>query len=326
MTKNLSPAEIDALLTGQASNDAPAGRDGAASSAYVRYNFRRPDRISKEQIDALQFLHERFGRNLSQSLAAYFRSATVVSLVSVEQCAYSQFLQSLADPTAFYALSMSPCDELGGLEINPAVAFAMVERMLGGEGKNAAVDRALTDIEQNVVDSVVKILLEVLADTWRPVVDVSFGIEGRETRPQMLQVASPNDAVVMLAFHLRVGESQGALNMCLPASIVHKTDTHFAGARDRHRREPTPKERAWLFENLARVPLPVTAVIESWCTTRELVTMTEGDVITLGVPASRPIDVRVGKTLKFRGHPMVVAGRAGVTVAHRCDGAGTAEA
>ncbi len=326
MTKNLSPADIDALLAGPAAGDALAGSDGTVAGGVVRYNFRRPDRISKEQMDALQFLHERFGRNVSQSLAAYFRSATLVSLVSVEQCSYAQFLQSVSDPTAYYALSMSPFDQRGALEINPTVAFAMIERMLGGEGKNAVVDRALTDIEQNVVDSVVKILLEVLSDTWRPVVDVNFGIDGRETRPQMLQVAAPNDAVVMLAFHIRVGESQGALNLCLPASIVHKTDTHFAGARDRSRREPTARERAWLFENLARVPLPVTAVIESWCTTRELVTMKDGDVITLGVPVSKPIDVRVGKTLKFRGHPVVAAGRAGVTVAHRCDGAGTAEA
>ena len=289
MTQNLVPAEIDGPLTGPASGDTLPGLDGVAPSGVVRYNFRRPDRISKEQMEALHFLHERFARNVSQSLAAYFRSATLVSLVSVEQCTYSHVLQSLSDPTAFYALSMLPCDELGGLEINPTVAFAMVERMLGGEGKDAVVDRALTDIEQNVVDSVVKILLEVLSDTWRPVVDVTFGIEGRETRPQMLQVASPNDAMVLLAFHMRVGESQGALNMCLPASIVHKTGTHFVGAR-------------------------------------ELVTMKVGDLLTLGVPTSRPLDMRVGKTLKFRGHPMVAAGRAGVTVAHRCDGAGTAEA
>ena len=322
MAATLSHAQIDALLAGPA-----VGRpDDPARAACSRYNFRRPDRISKEQIHSLQFLHERFARNVSQSLAAYLRSSTALSLVSVEQFAYSEFLTSLADPTAFYAVSMLPYDALGALEINPAVAFAMIERMLGGQGTNAAVERALTDIEQNVVDSVVKILLEALTETWRPVVDLSFGIRARETRPQMLQVASPNDTVVMLVFDMRVGDAQGMLNLCLPASIVEKTDTHFMGALDRHRREPTAKERAWLFENLARVPMPISAVLESRCSARELIAMRSGDVITLGVPAQAPIDVRVGRTLKFRGHPMVAAGRAGVTVAHRCDGAGTAEA
>ncbi len=326
MSKILSQDEIDALLSAPAAVSQSARSDEAPPGAFIRYNFRRPDRISKEQIHSLQFLHERFARNVSQSLAAYLRSMTEFSLVSVEQFVYSEFLMSLSDPTAFYAVSMLPFDDLGGLEINPAVAFAMIERMLGGEGKNAAVDRALTDIEQNVVDSVVKILLESLTETWRPVVDLSFGIRGRETRPQMLQVASPNDTVVMLVFDMRIGEAQGMLNLCLPASIVEKTDTHFAGALDRHRREPTAKERGWLYENLARVPMPVTALLEAPCTTRELLSLTSGDVLSLGVPPSRPIDLRVGRSLKFRGYPASAHGRAGVTVAHRCDGAGAAEA
>lgn len=326
MSKILSQDDIDSLLSGPVAVDRSDRPAEAAAGAASRYNFRRPDRISKEQIHALQFLHERFARNVSQSLAAYLRSMSEVSLLSVEPLAYSEFLLALADPTAFYALSVAPFDDLGGLEINPAVAFAMIERMLGGEGKNVAVDRALTDIEQNVVDSVVKILLEALTETWRPVVDLSFGIRARETRPQMLQVASPNDTVVMLVFAMRIGESQGMLNLCLPASIVEKTDTHFAASLDRHRREPTVSERAWLYENLARVPMPISAVLESRCTTRELMAMRSGDVLTLGVPASQPIDLRVGKILKFRGHPAVLAGRATVAVAHRCDGAGTAEA
>lgn len=327
MTKTLSQAEIDALLSAPDAVARADRRDAGAAATATRYNFRRPDRVSKEQIHALHFLHERFARNVSQSLAAYLRSMTELSLKSVEQFAYSEFLMSLSDPTAFYAISMAPFDELAGLEINPAVAFAMIERMLGGgEGKGAAIERALTDIEQNVVDSVVKILLDSLTDTWHPVVDLSFGIRGRETRPQMLQVASPNDTVVMLVFDLRIGDARGTLNLCLPASIVEKTDSHFAGALDRHRRQPSGRERLWLHENLARVPMPLSAVLETRCTTRDIVELRAGDVMSLGVPTSRPLDLRVGRTLKFRGQPAAHGGRASVIVAHRCDGAGMAEA
>lgn len=328
MSKILSQDEIDALLSAPLTAERAADRTDEPGPAanFIRYNFRRPDRISKEQIHALHFLHERFARNVSQSLAAYLRSMTDLSLVSVEQFAYSEFLMSLSDPTAFYAVSMYPFDDLAGLEINPAVAFAMVERMLGGEGKSGAVERALTDIEQNVIDSVVKILLDSLTETWRPVVDLNFAIRARETRPQMLQVASPNDTVVMLVFDLKIGEAQGMLNLCLPASIVEQTDSHFAGALDRHRREPTDRERGWLNENLSRVPMPLTALIETRCTTRELVELRTGDVLSLGLSVQRPLDLRVGKTLKFRGQPMVDGGRAAVRVVHRCDGAGVAEA
>jgi flagellar motor switch protein FliM len=323
VTTILSQSDIDALAAAVAGAERP---QASPAVKVARYNFRRPDRISKEQIHALHFMHERFARNVSQSLAAYLRSTSDLALVSVDQFAYSEFLTQLSDPTAFYAISMAPFDDLAGLEINPNVAFAMVERMLGGEGKHTVIERALTDIEQNVIDSVVKILLESLTETWKPVLGLTFGVRARETRPQMLQVASANDTVVMLAFDMRIGEAHGRLHLSLPANLVERTDAHFAGALDRHRREPTARERAWLNENLARVPMPMMAVLESRCTTRELLDLSTGDVLSLGTPAHRPLDLRVGGTLKFRGAPMVDDGRAAVRVAHRCDGAGLAEA
>ncbi len=303
-----------------------APKPSVSDGEVVRYNFRRPDRISKEQIHALHFLHERFARNVSQSLAAYLRSMTELTLLSVDQFAYAEFLKQLSDPSAYYAVSLAPFDDVAGFDINPAVAFAMIERMLGGESSGVTLDRALTDIEQNVVDSVVKLMLDSLADVWRPVLPMTFGIKGRETRPQMLQVASPNDTVVMLAFDMRIGEARGPLHLCFPASIVEKTDTHFAGAVDRHRRELSDRERAWLTENLSRVPMPISVVLETQCTTREVIEMRQGDIVSLGVPLSRPLDVRVGDTLKFRGLPAVNDDRASLLVAHRCDGAGAAEA
>lgn len=324
MSQPLSSQDIDTLLASPLATRR-AGRP-APPAKVSRYDFRRPDRISKEQIHALQFLHERFARNVAQSLAAYLRAMTELTLVSVEQFTYAEFILSLPDPTAFYALSMAPFEDLCGLEINPAIAFAMMERMLGGEGKGVAVDRALTDIEQNVVDSVVKIILDSLTDTWKPVVDLTFGIRGRETRPVMLQLASPNDTVVMLVFEMRIGEAQGLVHLCLPAAVVEKTDAHFAGGHDRQRREPTSRERGWLLENLSRVPMPVSAVLQTNWTTRDVVDLRAGDVVSLGVAATRPLDLRVGRTLKFRGQPAVHGGRASVIVAHRCDGAGVAEA
>ena len=117
MSKILSQDEIDALLSAPLTAERAADRSDEPGPAanFIRYNFRRPDRISKEQIHALHFLHERFARNVSQSMAAYLRSMTDLSLVSVEQFAYSEFLMSLSDPTAFYAVSMHPYDDLAGL-------------------------------------------------------------------------------------------------------------------------------------------------------------------------------------------------------------------
>ena len=322
MGKILSQEEIDALLSAPGPAHGPERR---GEESAVRYNFRRPDRISKEQIHSLQFLHDRFARNVSTSLSAYLRAITELAVVAVEQFSYSEFLMSLSDPTAFYALAIPPFDELGALEINPPVAFAMIDRMLGGAGQTPALERALTEIEQNVVDAVVKLLLESLTETWRPIVGLAFGIRGRETRPQMLQVASPNETMVMVTFAMRVGDARGMVNLCLPASLVESTGAHFAQAWHRQRRDLTPTERGWLHDNIARVPVNLTALLTAQLTARELLALEPGDIVGLGVPAHQPIDVHVGSSLKFRGRLAVDGRRSAVRIVHRCDVAGVAE-
>ncbi len=280
MSKILSQGEIDALLTG--ADDAGRARRAAAQSGpVVRYNFRRPDRISKEQIHALQFLHERCARNMSTSLSAYLRTTINLSVSSVEQLSYSEFLSSLTDPTAFYAVGIAPFDELGAVEINPSVAFAMLDRMLGGNGQPVAVNRPLTEIEQNVVDSVLKLLLEGLAEAWKAVTSVTFSIRGRETRPQMLQVAAPNEIVVVVVFDVKVGEVRGLINLCIPTNVVETAGTHFAQAWQRQRRELTSTEHAWLDENFGRVPVPVVPLIRTRLNASAVLGLQVGEVVAL---------------------------------------------
>jgi flagellar motor switch protein FliM len=313
MSRLLTPEELKALVV---SGIEPA--DSAANGPVLAYNFRRPDRVTKDQIRSLHFLHDRFARNVTTSLSAFLRTTTELSIVSVEQFAYSEFLMALPDPTAFYAVTMRPFDALGALELNPGVAFAMIDRMLGGSGETAAPSRALTEIEQNVVDSVVRILLEHLTETWKTVTDIQFQIHARETRPQMLQVASWNEVVILLAFDLRVGELRGLLNLCVPASVIEATGTNFIQNFQQTRREPTVVEREWLTENLGRVRFDVSADVETRLKTRELVTLLPGQVLSLGVPVDAEVNVRVAGALKFRGRLAAMSGRAAVRIARSC--------
>jgi len=317
MARTLTQEEIDALLTASTPRPARRAQDTVPGGA-IRYNFRRPDRVSKEQMRSLHFMHDRFARNASTSLSVYLRAVTEFSVVSVEQFAYSEFLLSLADPTAFYALAIPPLGELGALEISPAVAFPMFDRMLGGDGRSAAPGRALTDIEQHVADSVVKVLLEALTETWRPILDLRFEIRGRDTRPQMLQIAAPNETVLMIAFDMAVGDARGMVNLCLPVTIVEATGGGLAQAWHRQRQEPSAAERQWLREHLSAAQMAVTASIESRVTTRDLMGVRPGDVVSLGVPASRPVNVHVGRTLKFRGRLAVEQGRVSVRLDQPC--------
>ena len=316
MTKILSQEEIDALLS--VATDSARTRASAGPADAVRYNFRRPDRVSKEQMHALQFLHERCARNMSTSLSAYLRTTISLSVSSVEQYSYAEFLGSLTDPTAFYAVSIHPFDEPGAVEINPTIAFAMLDRMLGGTGQPAPATRPLSEIEQNVVDAVVKIILNGLADAWKAVTTLTFSIRARETRPQMLQVAAPNEIVVAVVFDVKVGDARGLINVCLPTNVAEVAGTHLSTTWQRQRRELTAKERAWMYENIGRVQLPVVPQIRTGLTAGSVLGLNRGDVIALPLAADQPLDIHVGGIRKFTGRLASERGRLMVLVEDRC--------
>jgi len=238
---------------------------------------------------------------VSTSLSAFLRSVTEVTIVSVEQFAYSEFLMSLPEQTAFYAVGLEPLEGVAAVELNPAVAFTLVDRLLGGTGENTGMSRPLTEIEQNVIDSVMNLLLGALSDVWRVVTEVNFRIQGRETRPQMLQVMGPNEIVVLLGFDIKVADSRGMLNLCIPATAIEATGEKFVQGSQRTRRQPTKDEEAWLGANLGRVTVPVTAMLETTLAAEELLKLRPGDVVALGHSITQPIDVLVGKINRFAG-------------------------
>jgi len=316
MAKILNQDEIDALLGASAT---ASSRPAKGSDAAVRYDFRRPDRASREQIRSLHLLHDRFARDLGTSLSAYLRTVTEVGIVSVEQFTYAEFLMSLPDPTAYYAMSLQPMDGVAALELNPSIAFTMIDRMLGGSGRRVSADRALTEIEQTVVDAVVKLILERLSETWAAIVPVKFQIKARETRPQMLQVAAPNEAMILLVFDMKIGGSSGMLNLCIPTSMIEASGATFSHDWYRTRREPTEAERVSLLDNLARVPLPLTALLRTSLTGRELLELREGDVISLGMSVHRPLTIRIGQIDQFEGMPVRTGNHAGVELTSPAD-------
>ena len=325
MSKILSQEEIDALLTSASEIERTVRADPAARDGAVPYNFRRPDRVSKEQIRSLHFLHDRFARNVATSLSAYLRTVTDVAISAVDQYTYSEFLLSVPDPTAFYAVSMAPLDGAAALELNPNVAFTMVDRMLGGTGRGVVMARALTEIEQNVIEAVVKLILENLTESWRAVLDVRFRISGRETRPQMLQVAAPNEIVVVMGFDIRIGDARGALHICIPASAIESVGAAFTQTWQRARREPTAADRRALLDSLSRVRLSVAATLDTTLRARELLALNPGDVLSLGQAADDVLDIRVQGTRKFTGR-LVARGRAAGVRLERAEPAPASEA
>ena len=294
----LSQAEIDALLP---SSRESGGKAGASSGGAIPYDFSRPDRVTKDELRSLHLLHDRFAMNVSTTLSAYLRAVTEVSVVSVEQFLYSEFLMSLPDATAFYAVEVEPIRATGALEISPVVAFTVIDRMLGGTGVGAAPNRALTEIELNVVDAIAKVILKNLSDTWRPMTRVQLRVSGRESRPQMLQVADSNEVMILLVFDVRVGENRGAMHLCFPAASLEPVVQAMASGSQRAARESNVQAEAWLHRNISRVPLSVSAQLETTLPARDLVLLQPGQVLELPHAAGRQVDVHIGGRTRFRG-------------------------
>src|SRR5260370_41820805 len=125
-----------------------------AEKKILKYNFKRPDRISKNQIRSLHFVHDRFARNFSSSLSAYMRTVVEIALENIVQISYLEFLNTVSDPTCYTAISLKPLDGMAAIEITPALVFPMIDRLLGGSGQSMTNARPLTEIEQSIMQHV----------------------------------------------------------------------------------------------------------------------------------------------------------------------------
>lgn len=225
MADILSQEEIDALLSTVADtgikDDAFSPEVDFVPKKISVYDFRRPDRVSKEQIRSIRNLHDKFARNFSSSLSNFLRTITDINLVSVDQMTYGEFLMSLPDPTNFNIISMIPLDGSAVLEINPSLVFPIVDKLLGGPGLPMYKVRELTALEQHIMESVIYLLLKELEDTWKQVLpNIKFKKEITENSPQVVQIVAQNEVVVLVVFEVKFSDVSGMINFCLPAVVL----------------------------------------------------------------------------------------------------------
>ncbi|CDM65653.1 flagellar motor switch protein FliM [Pyrinomonas methylaliphatogenes] len=293
----------------------------------VPYNFRRPDRLSKEQVRSLYLLHDLFSNSLSSSVPVFLRTISEVTLLSVEQQAYVEYLYGLPDPTAIFTLSMSPLQGVAVIEINPSIAFPIIDRMLGGPGLPLSEQRAVTEIEQKILEGFLKLVTDDLREAWRPLVELDLQIVGRETRPQMLQIVAPNEVVLSIIFHMQIGEARGHMSLCIPAVTLEPIVQKFNRSLYARNREIPPEQTRALLDTLAQVAFPIAAEARGTKVSMEdLLRIAPGDILKLDHPVDRPIEVSVGGAVKFYADLIAHRGRKAIHLRARvCDESSAAQ-
>jgi flagellar motor switch protein FliM len=297
MSRLLSQDEIDKVF-----RNLKDEKDDSAAKSAAAYDFRRPDRIAKDQLRSIHLLHDNFARNLASSLSGYLRAYVIVNLVSVEQLSFAEFTQCLPSPTVLVSLGMKPFDGNAVMELNPSLVFPLLEMLLGGNGKGAALSRETTEIEQSILDTLFRIILHDLSLAWQVVANLTFSVEGRETEPQLLQILAPNEAVVSIGLEIRVGDNTGLMNIGMPSIIIkmlrHKFDQQWSVRKT----DSTVAEQTRMLNLLKPTNLHLDARLEgSTLRVQDLMSIEPGHILNFDHPLDRPIRLSVNGQNKYEG-------------------------
>jgi flagellar motor switch protein FliM len=322
----LSQAEVESLLNAmEVSNTRAPVATGPQAAAPPRsrekvtvYDFKRPERVGKEQMRALQSLHEGFGRNFGAALSALLRSIVEVKLTSVDQLTYGEFVFSLENPTCFNILRAEPLEGNLILDINPTILYPIIDRLLGGGKEGGAVNRRpLTEIETRLMTRITTLFLAEMKHAWSQVLPLQLSIDRVESNPQLVQIVPPNEVVVLISFELTLGEVRGMINLCIPFNSIERfgsklTANNWAAFS---KTNATAESKTQLSRQLDRsvVELVVT-LAETQIKTADLLSLRVGDIITTEKDMRTPLRVDVHGVHKFEASPGAFKGRKAVRI------------
>ncbi len=305
MADILSQEEIDALLEAvdDGNGDDTLQREDILPQRQVTlYDFKRPNRISKEQLRAFRGIHDKMARSLSGQISAIMRSIVEIQLHSVDQMTYGEFLMSLPSPTSFNVFSMKPLDGTGVLEINPSIVFPMIDRLLGGKGEPYDNAREFSDIEINLLDTILRQIMQTLKESWSSVTDMFPSIDAKESSPNVVQIVAQNEIVIMVVMELTIGHSSGMINICYPVisleAVLSRLGSRDVMLSDTNSKKSRNKELQAL---IGGAYVQVEAFIGNTnLTLKEVLDLQVGDMIRLNETANNEVVVCIDGREKYR--------------------------
>lgn len=308
MAEILTQNEIDSLLQALSSGaiDAESVKTEEKTKRVRSYDFRRPSKFAKEQIRTLVMIHENFSRLLTSSLSAYLRTMVQTEVASVDQLTYEEFTKSLQNPTVINILGLNPLEGSMVVEFAPNLAFAFIDRLLGGQGDYDGILRELTEIEQMVTKRVVMRMASSIKEAWNNVMDIEPDYQGMETNPLFTQVIPPTEMVILVTLDLKIAEISGLMNLCYPyillEPVLNRLSSQFWFASSK--KSFTPEDINTLKDRLKEAMIPVDVELgKTEISIRDMLNLEIGDVIKLEQTLKKPLVVKVGKEEKYYGYP-----------------------
>jgi flagellar motor switch protein FliM len=297
---------------------AGGGRPAAPRQRVVAYDFKRPERVGKEQMRALQSLHESFARNFGASLSALLRTIVESKLISVDQLTYSEFVYSLEIPTCFNLLRPMPLDGNWILDISPAILYPIIDRMLGGTASaESQMKRPLSEIELRLTSRITNTFLRELHTAWLNTVSLNVELERVESNPQLVQIVPPNEVVILVSFELTMGKSRGMVNLCIPFNTIERIGSKLTNnswiSYGAAKSSPTSQKQLEGLLGASRVEL-VVSLARSTIRAVDLFNLSVGDIVTTEKDVQELLEVEVEGVGKFQGKAGAFKGKKAIEI------------
>lgn len=313
MADILSQDEVDLLLNAVSEGEEDVGGSGAdegrsePETHLSTYDFRRPERVSKEQLKGLQSLFEAFAREVSVLFPPYLRTVVRVDLTSIDQLTYDEFILSVARPTSLSVVDMSPLEGTAVLEMSPSMVFPIVDRVLGGRGMTLSEPRELTEIENRIIGRIVMMILDSLRRSWDQLIEFDLKVVQQESDPLIVQIVAGSEMVVLVGYEVHIGDTVGTMNFCIPLLVLNpildqiSQQAHFARKPGGEQLEMT---RNAILRRLLRANVDVEVQLGAAdLTLNDLASLRAGDVIQLDSSPYDTLPVLIGGLERFRAKP-----------------------
>ncbi|MGD6816159.1 flagellar motor switch protein FliM [Metabacillus sp. 84] len=304
----LSQSEIDALLSAITTGemDAEELKREDAEKKIKTYDFKRALRFSKDQIRSLTRIHENFARLLTTYFSAQLRTYIQISVASVDQVPYEEFVRSMPKMTILNIFEVQPLEGRIVMEVNPNIAYAMMDRVMGGAGSGFNKIDTLTEIETRIMSSLFEKSLDNYREAWSSIAEMEPDMQEFEVNPQFIQMVSPNETVIVISLTAQVGDTSGMINLCIPhvvlEPIIPKLSVHYWMQSDR--KEPNALETEALQKRVELTEITLSAELgSSEITIHEFMELQAGDIIQMDQPIGKPLLIKVGDKPKFTGQP-----------------------
>ncbi|MCL4210224.1 MAG: flagellar motor switch protein FliM [Phycisphaerales bacterium] len=313
MPDTMPQADLETLLSAVESGAVDDGSSGqqifsrhrrSLEDVEIRtYDFKRPERISKDQIRALMTLHDTFARSFGAAMSGYLRTIVEVNVAQVEQMTYFEFIDALPNPTSFAVVNVKALEGMMCLEISPLIIYPILDRLMGGTSAELFIPpRPMTVIESRLIRQILVRAVAALTEAWSDIHRTDFALGEIESNPQLVLIVPPNEVVVVVRFEIRMAKRAGTMSLCIPFNVIEpvmqqlSAQSWFNAARARN--QPT-WERA-IASHLTDAGLELTATLaETTITLSDLERLEPGDLILTEKPAEEPIVVSVEGRPKY---------------------------